>query len=56
MTPSPRTITADALAAEALAAMTEQEPAVTQLFVLGTAGALPEGVIHLHDCLHAGIA
>ncbi len=56
MTPSPRTITADALAAEALAAMTEQEPAVTQLFVLGTAGVSPAGVIHLHDCLHAGIA
>ncbi len=55
MTPAPRTIGRDALAAEALAEMTEREPHVTQLFVTGS-GLRPQGVIHLHDCLHAGIA
>jgi len=57
MTAAPRTVTADALAAEALALMTEVEPHVTQLFVAsGDAGALPIGVVHLHDCLRAGVA
>lgn len=57
MTGRPRTITADALAAEALAQMTDGEPHVTQLFVVADGGdAAPVGVVHLHDCLHAGVA
>jgi arabinose-5-phosphate isomerase len=57
MTAAPRTITAEALVAEALAQMTDGEPHVTQLFVTarGDDGA-PVGVVHLHDCLHAGVA
>ena len=56
MTAAPRTIAPGALAAEALADMTERDPAVTQLFVLRRDGEPPVGVVHLHDCLHAGIA
>lgn len=57
MTRSPRTIAADALAAEALALMTERKPAVTQLFAVPErGGATPVGVVHLHDCLKAGVA
>jgi len=57
MTGTPRTITADALAAEALAQMTDGEPHVTQLFVTARGDdAVPVGVVHLHDCLHAGVA
>ena len=57
MTGAPRTITADALAAEAVAQMTDAEPHVTQLFVTERDDdTAPVGVIHLHDCLHAGVA
>jgi arabinose-5-phosphate isomerase len=57
MTAAPRTVQADALAAEALALMTEVEPHVTQLFVRGGRDdEAPVGVVHLHDCLHAGVA
>jgi arabinose-5-phosphate isomerase len=57
MTARPRTVAADALAAEALAQMTDGEPHVTQLFVVARDGdAAPVGVVHLHDCLHAGVA
>jgi len=57
MTPAPRTIAADALAAEALAQMTDAAPHVTQLFVVARDGdEAPVGVVHLHDCLHVGVA
>jgi len=41
------------MAAAALALMTEKK--ITQLFVLDGAGR-PEGVLHIHDCLRAGLA
>ncbi len=56
MARTPRTIDAEALAAEALARMNERPTAVSQLFVVDEADRRPLGVIHLHDCLEAGIA
>jgi len=53
MTRGPKLASADELAAEALALMTESK--ITQLFVLGADGR-PEGVLHIHDCLRAGLA
>jgi arabinose-5-phosphate isomerase len=52
MTRNPQAAAPDDLAAEALARMTEKK--ITQLFVLD-AGA-PIGVLHIHDCLRAGLA
>ncbi len=54
MTRAPLTIAPGALAEEALALMTERE--ITTLFAMepGAAGA-PEGLIHVHDCLRAGV-
>ena len=52
MSRSPKTAKPDQLAAEALALMTEKK--ITQLFVLEDAA--PVGVIHIHDCLRAGLA
>jgi arabinose-5-phosphate isomerase len=37
-----------------LALMTEKK--ITQLFVLAEGDAKPLGVIHIHDCLRAGLA
>jgi arabinose-5-phosphate isomerase len=54
MTANPKIARPDQLAAEALAVMTEQK--ITQLFVLAGGDASPAGVIHIHDCLNAGIA
>jgi arabinose-5-phosphate isomerase len=54
MTPRPRTIARDALAAEALRAMNEGPRPVTALFVLDGEGR-PEGIIHVHDLLRAGV-
>ncbi|MFD0982150.1 KpsF/GutQ family sugar-phosphate isomerase [Tropicimonas aquimaris] len=54
MTPAPRTIGPDALAEEALAAMNDRK--ITCLFVvdpMGTGEAT--GILHIHDCLRAGI-
>ncbi len=57
MTPAPRTIAPDALAVEAVSLMTERQPPVTQLFVVAKDGDLmPEGLVHMHDCLKAGVA
>lgn len=53
MTKNPKTIAADRLAPEAVQMMNEKS--ITNLFVLDSAG-LPVGVIHIHDCLKAGIA
>jgi len=52
MTRNPHTIRADALAAEALRVMNEN--AITSLFV--TADDEPVGILHIHDCLRAGVA
>ena len=54
MTADPKIARPDQLAAEALALMTEKK--ITQLFVLAEGDAKPQGVIHIHDCLRAGIA
>jgi arabinose-5-phosphate isomerase len=55
MTPNPRTIRADALAADALHAMNAGDRRVTSLFVVDTA-ARPIGIVHVHDLLRAGVA
>ena len=52
MTKTPKTISPDVLAAEAVALMNEKK--ITQLFALKD--GKPVGVIHLHDCLRAGVA
>lgn len=52
MTPSPRTIRPQALAAEALGLMNART--ITSLFVVDD--DRPVGVLHIHDCLRAGIA
>jgi arabinose-5-phosphate isomerase len=52
MTRNPRTIGAEALAAEAMRTMNEQR--ITALFV--TEAGRPVGIIHVHDLLRAGVA
>ncbi len=55
MTRSPRTIAPDALAEAALAQM--QDRKITCLFVQSAEpGARPEGILHIHDLLRAGVA
>ena len=53
MNRNPRTIAPGALAAEALGLMNDRK--ITCLFVVDTAGK-PVGLIHIHDCLRAGVA
>ncbi|MGH7184668.1 MAG: KpsF/GutQ family sugar-phosphate isomerase [Pseudomonadota bacterium] len=52
MTPDPRTIRRQALAAEALGIMNRRK--ITSLFVVED--QRPVGILHIHDCLRAGIA
>ncbi|MBI4381015.1 MAG: KpsF/GutQ family sugar-phosphate isomerase [candidate division NC10 bacterium] len=52
MTPHPKTITSDALAATALEVM--ERHAITALLIVDAEGR-PEGVIHLHHLLKAGV-
>lgn len=52
MTENPKTIRPQALAAEALALMNRHS--ITGLFVVEN--GTPVGIIHIHDCLRAGIA
>ncbi len=52
MTHSPKTIRLGALASEALGTMNDN--AITVLFVVD--GEVPVGIVHMHDCLRAGIA
>lgn len=52
MTRNPKTTTPDILAAEAVKEMNEKK--ITQLFVIDS--GRPVGIIHLHDCLKAGVA
>ena len=52
----PRTIRPDALASEALALMNRRERPVLCIFVADpAAGPAPVGIIHVHDCLRAGV-
>ncbi|MGQ0741681.1 MAG: KpsF/GutQ family sugar-phosphate isomerase [Alphaproteobacteria bacterium] len=53
MTRNPKTITADELAAEALKKMNDLR--ITCLFVLDGDARRPIGLIHIHDCLRAGL-
>ena len=55
MTPNPKVIDADVLAVEALNTMNNTGNGITQLFVLDEEQK-PVGVIHIHDCLRAGVA
>jgi arabinose-5-phosphate isomerase len=52
MTPDPKTIRPQALAAEALGQMNAL--AITSLFVVDEVGR-PLGILHIHDCLRAGV-
>lgn len=54
MTAGPKAVGPDQLAAEALALMTDKK--ITQLFVVAEGSLAPLGVIHIHDCLRAGLA
>ncbi len=53
MTRAPKTVPAAALASEALAIL--NRAAITVLFVVDEAGR-PTGLLHIHDCLKAGLA
>jgi len=54
MTASPRTIRPDALAEEAVALMNEKK--ITCLFVVEPEqGGQAQGILHIHDCLRAGV-
>ena len=54
MTKNPKTISPDALAVEALKTMNTTGKGITNLFVVD--GTKPIGLIHIHDCLRAGVA
>lgn len=57
MTPGPKTIAPTLLAAEALATMNNAAQKVTCLFVVPSEGKSrrPLGILHVHDCLRAGL-
>lgn len=52
MTPEPRTIREDGLAAEALSILSEFK--ITALFIVDVTHA-PVGILHVHDCLTEGV-
>jgi arabinose-5-phosphate isomerase len=54
MTAAPRTIRRHALAAEALGMMNQAERPFTVIFVVEQ--GRPIGILHMHDCLRAGVA
>lgn len=54
MTPAPKTIRPQALAAEALAMMNQAERPFSVVFAVED--GRPVGALHVHDCLRAGIA
>ncbi|GIX15780.1 MAG: KpsF/GutQ protein [Paracoccaceae bacterium] len=53
MTRGPRTIRPDSLAGEALGLMNAAK--ITCLFVTDSPGGRPLGILHVHDCLRAGV-
>jgi len=54
MTANPTTIPPQALAEEAVARMNERK--ITCLFVVDTDNDMtPLGILHIHDCLRAGV-
>ena len=53
MTPNPHTISDSELASVALKKM--QQHSITTLFIVGKNG-VPEGLLHIHDCLKLGLA
>jgi arabinose-5-phosphate isomerase len=57
MTPQPRTIRANALAAEAVSFMNTSTPPFLCVFVVDEADDpdRPVGILHMHDCLRAGV-
>jgi arabinose-5-phosphate isomerase len=55
MTPAPRTIGPETLAAEALHLMNDPQRPITALFVVDAAQR-PLGILHIHDLLRAGVA
>lgn len=54
MTKNPRTITPDTLIAEAVNVMNNTGRGITNLFVVDN--KKPVGVLHIHDCLRAGVS
>lgn len=54
MTRNPKTIAPEVLAAEAINMMNTTGKGITQLFVIQE--GKPVGIIHMHDCLRAGVA
>jgi len=54
MTPRPKTIRPGALAAEAVGFMTNSQRPFTSLWVVED--ERPVGILHMHDCLRAGVA
>lgn len=54
MTPNPKTIVPNILAAEAIKIMNSTGKGITVLFVIEN--EKPVGIIHMHDCLRAGVA
>ena len=57
MTTSPKTITPELLAQEAVSIMNGRESGrpVTCLFVVAEGGKEPLGLVHIHDCLRVGL-
>ena len=53
MTPNPKTVPSDTLAADALRLMTAGSAKITQLFVVDH--GKPAGLLHIHDLLRAGV-
>lgn len=53
MTKTPKTISSDTLAADALRIMTTELPKITQVFVMNS--GKPVGILHMHDLLRAGL-
>lgn len=60
MTPAPRTIRPQALAAEAMATMVMGDRPISNLFVVDDSrdsdSLVPIGILHMNDCLMAGVA
>ena len=54
MTANPRTIGPEALAGEALALMNDRK--ITCLLVTAEGSRKAIGILHVHDCLRAGVA